>query len=79
MATAVKTRSVPPHTGIDRKPRVVDPTIPASLAHRQATDREQDEWTEVQRVANTCMHCKTPYKTGSGAAYVCEQHHEGLL
>ena len=62
----------------DRKPVVVDPTIPASLADRRATDREQADWTPAQRAANTCMHCRTAYKTGSGAAYVCEHHHEGL-
>jgi hypothetical protein len=61
----------------DRKPPVVNPSIPADLAHRRATDREQAEWTPQQRAANTCMHCGTAYKTGSGGAWICEHRHEG--
>lgn len=62
----------------DRKLAIVDASISPTLAHRRATDREQAQWTPRQRAANTCMHCQTPYKTGSGAAHVCEHRHEGL-
>ena len=61
-----------------RKPAVVHASIPPSLASRQASDYEQASWTEEERAVHSCMHCKTPYKKGSGAAWVCEHHHEGL-
>ncbi len=60
------------------KPVVVNPTIPTSLARRRASDDDQAHWTDEQRAVNSCMHCKTPYKEGSGAASVCEHWHEGL-
>ncbi|SDY12737.1 hypothetical protein SAMN05421504_104594 [Amycolatopsis xylanica] len=56
---------------------VVNVTVPASLVHRRATEEEQATWTAWQRAVNTCMYCQTAYKAWSGAAYVCEHHHEG--
>jgi hypothetical protein len=49
-----------------------------NLAHRRATDQEQARWSEHARVINTCRWCKTAYRAGSGAAWVCEHWHEGL-
>lgn len=48
------------------------------LEHRRATDREQAEWSDRAAAANTCCWCKVAYRTGSGAAWVCEHWHEGL-
>lgn len=54
-------------------------TKPApGLEHRRATDREQAAWSEKSAAANTCRWCKTAYRAGSGAAWVCEHWHEGL-
>jgi len=62
----------------DQKPPVVRTKVAPGLTHRRASDYEQSQWTSAQKAANTCMHCKTAYKTGSGAAHVCEHWHEGL-
>jgi hypothetical protein len=62
----------------DRKPAVVRATVAPGLERRRASDEEQASWTEEQRKVYSCMHCKTAYKPGSGAAWVCEHWHEGL-
>lgn len=72
--TAVVTKRKP----VERKPPVVRSSILPSLASRRASDYEQAQWTEEERRLHSCMHCKTAYKPGSGAAWSCEHWHEGL-
>ena len=45
------------------------------LAHRRATQQEQARMDERAFAINTCQFCKTVYRPGSGAAWVCEHHH----
>ena len=47
-----------------------------SLEHRRATDAEVATWTPEQREVNSCCYCRTPYRAGSGANWVCEHWHE---
>jgi hypothetical protein len=49
-----------------------------SLANRRATPEEQAKWSERDFEVNCCQYCKTAYKAGSGANWVCEHHHRPL-
>lgn len=55
---------------------VTKATPAPGLEHRRATDADVASWTPKQLAVYSCRFCKTPYRPGSGANWVCEHWHE---
>lgn len=56
---------------------VVTKATPApGLKGRRARPEDVAAWTPAQREVYSCRDCKTPYRAGSGANWVCEHWHE---